>query len=97
MAEQEKQNKSSGLRTLIILAICCMVIYFWVIFTFPQSITCKEGTPPTLCECIRSRINKNAPFFDKLKIRIVGASTEELNAYLTAQDVIICAASQIAK
>ena len=96
MAEQE--NKSSKMRTLIVLVICCAVLYFWVILTFPKSIVCKKGTPPAICECIRPIINKNAPFFDKLRIRIIGASTEELNSYLNAQELATCvASSQIAK
>lgn len=88
MAEQE--NKSSGMRTLIVLVICCAVLYFWVILTFPKSIECKKGTPLALCDCIRPIINKNVPFFDKLRIRITGATTEELNTYVDAQDLAKC-------
>lgn len=76
-----------------VLSLTCFIflcIYLFVESIFPQTIQCADYLSQKTCECVQFAVAKNFSFMDKVRVLLVGASEEEMQAYLNVGDALLC-------
>lgn len=85
--KQKDQNLNSDnallLRRLLKWCGVGVFFYFFVVFVFPYSITCQDGVSNAACNCLKSTLSKNVPFFDKIRFIFIGSEEGEFGSYIS--------------
>lgn len=84
-------SKNSPLKTIIIICFVFLCIYLFVESIFPQTIQCADHISQKACECMQFAVAKNFSFMEKVRVLLIGASAEEVQAYLNVGDALLCA------
>lgn len=90
-----KTNTTNKSALNIIIWVIAGLILFYVAVNklfVSLAVNCdKVNLPTAACECLKTKIDKNIPFVDKMTMLISGASSEQLASYLSITDALDCA------
>lgn len=90
----KKTTEKKSVLNIVVGVIAGLVLLYVIINKafVSLAVDCdKAKVPAAACECLKTKLDKNIPFIDKVTMLISGASPEQLASYFSITDALDCA------